>query len=55
MDSYLYIGCPLYSLEVVKNSQSMTAETLLEEINRKVNEFAGNAPQHDDITIIAVQ
>ncbi len=42
-------------LEVVKNSQPMTAETLLEEINGKVNEFAGNAAQHDDITIIVIQ
>jgi serine phosphatase RsbU (regulator of sigma subunit) len=42
-------------LEVVKNSQPMTAETLLEEINGKVNEFAGSAPQHDDITIIVIQ
>ena len=42
-------------LNVVKNSKTMTAETLLEEIKNKVDEFAGNAPQHDDITIIVVQ
>ena len=42
-------------LEVVKNSQTMTAETLLDEIKGKVNEFAGSAPQHDDITIIVIQ
>ena len=42
-------------LKVVKNSQTMTAETLLEEIKNKVNEFAGSAPQHDDITIIVIQ
>jgi serine phosphatase RsbU (regulator of sigma subunit) len=42
-------------LDVVKNSQTLTAETLLEEIKRQVNEFAGNTPQHDDITIIVVQ
>jgi len=42
-------------LDVVKNSQTMTAETLLEEIKRQVNEFAGDTPQHDDITIIVVQ
>ena len=42
-------------LEVVKNSQTTTAETLLEEIKGKVNEFAGAAAQHDDITIIVIQ
>ncbi len=42
-------------LEVVKNSHTMTAETLLEEIKSKVNEFAGSAAQHDDITIIVIQ
>ena len=42
-------------LETVKDSQTMTAETLLNEIKIKVNEFAGNAPQHDDITIIVIQ
>jgi len=41
-------------LETVKDSQTMTAETLLNEIKIKVNEFAGNAPQHDDITVIVV-
>jgi sigma-B regulation protein RsbU (phosphoserine phosphatase) len=42
-------------LDVAKNSQTMTAETLLEEIKGKVNEFAGKAAQHDDITIIVIQ
>jgi sigma-B regulation protein RsbU (phosphoserine phosphatase) len=42
-------------LELVKNSQTQTAASLLEEIKRDVNEFAGSAPQHDDITIIVVQ
>jgi len=42
-------------LELVKNSQTQTAESLLEEIKRDVNEFAGSAPQHDDITIIVIQ
>jgi serine phosphatase RsbU (regulator of sigma subunit) len=42
-------------LEVVKNSQTTTAETLLEEIKGQVNEFAGSAPQHDDITVIVIQ
>jgi len=42
-------------LNVVKNSQAKTAESLMEEIKSNVNEFAGNAPQHDDITIIVIQ
>ena len=42
-------------LELVKNSQTQTTASLLEEIKSNVNEFAGSAPQHDDITIIVVQ
>jgi sigma-B regulation protein RsbU (phosphoserine phosphatase) len=42
-------------LELVKNTQTNTAETLLEQIKSNVNEFAGSAPQHDDITIIVIQ
>jgi sigma-B regulation protein RsbU (phosphoserine phosphatase) len=42
-------------LEVVKDSQTTTAETLLEEIKDQVNEFAGNAAQHDDITVIVIK
>jgi sigma-B regulation protein RsbU (phosphoserine phosphatase) len=42
-------------LEVVKNSPTKTAESLLEDIKSSVNEFTGGAPQHDDITIIVVQ
>ncbi len=42
-------------LDVVKNSQTKTAESLLEEIKGQVNEFAGAAAQHDDITIIVIQ
>jgi sigma-B regulation protein RsbU (phosphoserine phosphatase) len=42
-------------LEVVKNSQTTTAEALLNEIKNEVDEFTGSAPQHDDITIIVVQ
>jgi len=41
-------------LETVKDSQTMTAETLLNEIKIKVNEFAGGAIQHDDITVIVL-
>ncbi len=39
-------------LEVIRNSQTKTAESLLEEIRDK---FAGTAAQHDDITIIVIQ
>jgi serine phosphatase RsbU (regulator of sigma subunit) len=42
-------------LYVAKNSQKLTAEALLEEIKNNVDEFAGGAPQHDDITIIVIQ
>jgi serine phosphatase RsbU (regulator of sigma subunit) len=42
-------------LEVIRKSSAATAEALLEEINDHVNEFAGLAAQHDDITIIVVQ
>jgi sigma-B regulation protein RsbU (phosphoserine phosphatase) len=42
-------------LELVRNSQTQTTASLLEEIKRNVNEFAGSTPQHDDITIIVVQ
>jgi len=42
-------------LKMAKNSQALTAESLLEEIKSHVNEFTGSAPQHDDITIIVVQ
>jgi len=42
-------------LDVAKNYQALTAESLLETIKNHVNEFAGNVPQHDDITIIVIQ
>ena len=42
-------------IEVIKESKTLTAESMLEEIKSHVNEFAGGAPQHDDITIIVVQ
>jgi sigma-B regulation protein RsbU (phosphoserine phosphatase) len=41
-------------LEILKNSQSMTAGALLDEVKIKVNEFASGAPQHDDITVIVL-
>jgi sigma-B regulation protein RsbU (phosphoserine phosphatase) len=41
-------------LEVVQKSQSLTADSLLKKILEKVNAFAGEAAQHDDITVIVV-
>jgi sigma-B regulation protein RsbU (phosphoserine phosphatase) len=41
-------------LEVVRSSRSMTAEALLKEILGRVEEFVGEAPQHDDLTVIVV-
>jgi serine phosphatase RsbU (regulator of sigma subunit) len=41
-------------LEVVQSSQSMTAEALLKEVLSRVAEFVGEAPQHDDLTVIVV-
>jgi sigma-B regulation protein RsbU (phosphoserine phosphatase) len=42
-------------LEVIKGSQSRTAELLLKEILESVAEFAGEADQHDDLTAIVVR
>ena len=41
-------------LDVVKGAGSMGADSLLKEILDKVNEFAGSAAQHDDLTVIVV-
>jgi len=41
-------------LEVVQGARSMDADTLLNEILAKVDEFVGDAPQHDDLTVIIV-
>ena len=41
--------------EVIKDTETLTAQSLLEEIRNKVNDFTSGAPQHDDITIIVVQ
>ncbi|MDA3916792.1 MAG: SpoIIE family protein phosphatase [Deltaproteobacteria bacterium] len=41
-------------LEVFKGTESMTAESLLQKIISRVDEFAGKAAQHDDLTIIVV-
>ena len=40
--------------EVVKSSKSETAEALMNEIIASVHDFTGDAPQHDDITVIVV-
>jgi serine phosphatase RsbU (regulator of sigma subunit) len=42
-------------IEVVKESKTSSAHSLLEEIKGQVDEFAGSTPQHDDITIIVIQ
>ena len=41
-------------LEVVQSSRSTTAEALLKEVLSRVAEFVGEAPQHDDLTVIVV-
>ena len=39
-------------LETVQEARSMSADLLLKEIINRVNEFAGGAAQHDDLTVI---
>jgi sigma-B regulation protein RsbU (phosphoserine phosphatase) len=41
-------------LEVVQSSQTFSADELLQEIMDKVGECTGNAPQHDDLTVIVL-
>ncbi len=41
-------------LEVVQEARSMTADSLLKKILHTVNEFAGGAAQHDDLTVIVL-
>jgi len=41
-------------LEIVNSARSMSAESLLKEILDRVNKFAGEAEQHDDLTVIVV-
>jgi len=41
-------------LNLIQNSESATAEALLQEINDRINGFAGNAAQHDDLTVIVL-
>jgi sigma-B regulation protein RsbU (phosphoserine phosphatase) len=41
-------------LDVLQNAGPISADELLREILNKVKLFAGNAPQHDDLTLIVV-
>ena len=41
-------------LETVQEARSMGAESLLKEVVDKVNDFAGGAAQHDDLTVIVL-
>ena len=41
-------------LEISQKARSMGANALLKEIVNSVNEFAGSAAQHDDLTVIVV-
>jgi serine phosphatase RsbU (regulator of sigma subunit) len=41
-------------LSIVKQSESSTAEAMLNEILDHIKDFTGNAPQHDDITVIVL-
>jgi serine phosphatase RsbU (regulator of sigma subunit) len=40
--------------EVIKSSPAETAEALMNDIISDVSDFTGDAPQHDDLTIIVV-
>ena len=42
-------------LDIFKTQSSKTADGLVESITAEIQRFAGNAPQNDDITLIAVQ
>ncbi|MFL2859325.1 MAG: PP2C family protein-serine/threonine phosphatase [Pontiellaceae bacterium] len=41
-------------LNSIKENNKHTATNLLENIENKVLEFAGNTPQHDDMTMLAI-
>jgi serine phosphatase RsbU (regulator of sigma subunit) len=41
-------------LKVVENAGSTSADLLHKEILNSIKEFAGDAPQHDDLTVIVV-
>jgi sigma-B regulation protein RsbU (phosphoserine phosphatase) len=40
--------------DVIKKSKADTAEALMNDIINSVSDFTGDAPQHDDLTIIVV-
>jgi sigma-B regulation protein RsbU (phosphoserine phosphatase) len=40
--------------KLIEESQTMKAEAILQEIMGRVNQFVGEAPQHDDLTAIVV-
>ena len=40
--------------EIVKASEAGTAGELMNDIIKSVSDFTGDAPQHDDLTIIVV-
>jgi len=41
-------------LEIVRGKHTTSSESLLKEIIDQVNLFTGNAPQHDDLTVIVL-
>jgi sigma-B regulation protein RsbU (phosphoserine phosphatase) len=42
-------------IEVVQNAQTEPADTLLQTIIDNVTAFVGEAPQHDDLTVIVLE
>ena len=40
--------------EVIKSSEADTADALMNDIITSVSNFTGNAPQHDDLTVIVI-
>jgi sigma-B regulation protein RsbU (phosphoserine phosphatase) len=42
-------------IEVVQNAQTDPADTLLQTIIDKVTSYVGEAPQHDDLTVIVLE
>jgi serine phosphatase RsbU (regulator of sigma subunit) len=42
-------------LEIVQTSKAASADELLQEIIDRVKEFTGDAPQHDDLTLIVIR
>jgi sigma-B regulation protein RsbU (phosphoserine phosphatase) len=40
--------------DLVKGMRGKSAAAIVNEIHKKVEEFEGKAPQHDDITVLVV-